>query len=309
MDKILKMNRYSRPFRIGYLFVILAAILWAISGSASKFLFNNGVSPFQLVQLRTTLAVTTLLIWLLIRQPELLKVSRKDLPYFFLLGISLASAQFTYLYAISKLQVAAAILLQYQAPIFIALYMVFKRKKLYPSTVAAIIGAISGCYLVVGAYTMDIFTMNRAGIIVGLCSAVAFAWYSVQSEYGMRNYRPWTVVFYALLFASIIWNILHPPLKAFMHSYSSASWWLILYIGVFGTILPFGFYILGINLISSTHASITATLEPIAAAFIAYFFLNEIMGKWQIIGAVLVIVSIVLLQIRQNPPETIIDVR
>jgi len=302
MDELLKIrSQYPRSSRTGYVFVIMAAILWAMSGSASKLLFQSGLSPFQLVQLRTTLAVTTLFIWLLIRQPGLLKISRKDLIFFFLLGISLASAQFTYLYAISKLQVAAAILLQYLAPVFIALYTaLFARKKLRTSTVAAIIGAVSGCYLVVGAYSMDIFNMNRIGIFSGLVSAVAFAWYSVQSECGMRSYKPWTVVFYALLFASIIWNIFHPPLEAFMHSYSSASWWRIIFIGVFGTILPFGFYNSGIDLIGSTHASITATLEPIAAAFIAYFFLTEIMEPWQITGAVLVITSIALLQLRQK---------
>ena len=288
--------------RLGYIFVILAAILWAMSGSASKFLFQSGLSPFQLVQLRTTLAATALFIWLLMRQPGLLKISRRDLMHFFLLGISLACAQFTYLYAISKLKVAAAILLQYLAPVFIALYTaLFTRKKLRRSTVAAIIGAVSGCYLVVGAYSMDILNMNRTGIVSGLVSAVTFAWYSVQSEYGMRSYKPWTVVFYALLFASIIWNVLHPPLEAFMHPYSSASWWRIFFIGIFGTIMPFGFYNSGISLISSTHASITATLEPIAAAFIAYYFLNEIMEPWQITGAVLVITSIALLQARQEP--------
>ena len=39
----------------GYLYVILAAFLWAISGSAAKFLLSSGVTPFELVQLRLIL--------------------------------------------------------------------------------------------------------------------------------------------------------------------------------------------------------------------------------------------------------------
>ena len=35
--------------RLGYLFVVLAATCWASGASASKFLFNSGISPFQLV--------------------------------------------------------------------------------------------------------------------------------------------------------------------------------------------------------------------------------------------------------------------
>jgi drug/metabolite transporter (DMT)-like permease len=286
----------------GYIYIVLAAMLWAASGSVSKFLFNSGVTPFQLVQLRTTISAAVLFLWLLFRNREFLSIERKDLVYFSLLGIALAATQFTYLYAISKIHVAAAILLQYQAPVLIAAYAVlFARKKLTLFTIIAIIGAISGCYLMVGAYSLNILSMNKAGIISGLASAVAFAIYTVESEYGMRSYTPWAVLFYALLFAAIVWNIFYPPLGAFLQNYDDGAWWLILFVGTFGTILSFGLYNEGIKRISSTHASITATLEPVMAGVIAYFFLGEIMEPWQIMGAGLVITSVVVLQIKQKP--------
>jgi len=162
-------------------------------------------------------------------------------------------------------------------------------------------GALIGCYLMVGAYNLDILDMNRQGIISGLFSAVTFAVYAVKSESCMRSYTPWTVVFYALLFAALIWNLLEPPLTAFTVAYSTASWWWIFFIGVFGTILPFGLYNEGINLILSTRASITATLEPVIAGAISFFFLGEVMGPLQIAGAGLVIGSIIILQIRKDP--------
>jgi len=46
--------------RRGYLFVAAAATFWASAASASKFLFNSGVTPFQLVQLRITTATLVL---------------------------------------------------------------------------------------------------------------------------------------------------------------------------------------------------------------------------------------------------------
>ena len=67
--------------------------------------------------------------------------------------------------------------------------------------------------------------------------------------------------------------------------------------------MPFGLYLEGINLIRSTRASITATLEPITAGIISYIFLNEIMGIPQIIGGVIVIVSIILLQLDQEQDD------
>jgi hypothetical protein len=51
------MNRAGRKKgNLGYLYVALAAVLFAVSGTAAKFLFHSGITPYQLIQLRTTLA-------------------------------------------------------------------------------------------------------------------------------------------------------------------------------------------------------------------------------------------------------------
>ena len=42
--------------RRGYLYVVLAALMWGLSGSSAKFLFNSGITPFQLVQMRLTIS-------------------------------------------------------------------------------------------------------------------------------------------------------------------------------------------------------------------------------------------------------------
>ncbi|MBS1234996.1 MAG: protein of unknown function transrane [Nitrospirae bacterium] len=292
----------TRPARLGYTYVALAAGLWAASGSAAKFLFLNGITPVQLVQLRTTISASFLFLWLLAAKRGHLKLQRKDLIDLLLLGMVLAATQFTYLYSISRINVAAAILLQYQAPVLIAGHaLFFRHRKLSAYTLAALLGALTGCYFMVGAYNLDILDMNRQGIISGLASAFAFAVYAVKSESCMRSYTPWTVVFYALFFAAVIWNVLEPPLSAFTVAYSTASWSWIFFIGVFGTILPFGLYNEGINLILSTRASITATLEPVIAGGISFFFLGEVLGPLQIAGAGLVILSILILQIRKDP--------
>ena len=49
----------SSPLK-GYLCVVIAAIMWASSGVAGKALFNGGITPFELVQIRVT--VSTLLL-------------------------------------------------------------------------------------------------------------------------------------------------------------------------------------------------------------------------------------------------------
>ena len=147
------MNKIDRrKARLGYLYVAMAAILFAISGTAAKFLFNGGITAYQLIQMRTTLAFVGLLVWLCLKEPTLLKISTKSLPYFFSLGaFGIGSAQFFYLFAISKINVAAAILLHYTGPVFVALYVVlFQRQKLSVKSKLAMTGTLIGCFLVVG---------------------------------------------------------------------------------------------------------------------------------------------------------------
>ena len=80
----------------------------------------------------------------------------------------IGSAQFFYLLAISKINVAAAILLHYTGPVFVALYVVFvQRQKLRFNITLAILGTLIGCFLVVGAYNLQLFALNRVGIIAG----------------------------------------------------------------------------------------------------------------------------------------------
>lgn len=295
--------------RRGYVYVALAAVLWAVSGSSAKFLFQNGMTPLQLVQIRVTLGVLFLVAWLALRNRSLLRIDWRDIPYFLSLGIlGLAMVNCTYMLAISKIKVAAAILLEYLAPVFIALYsLVWLREKLKPATAMAILGAILGCYLMVGGYNLDLLSLNREGVLYGVASAIAFAWYSVYGERGMRRYPPWTVLFYSILAAALFWNVAHllwggfpRPLESLMQPYSGLQWVLILYIVVLGTMVPFGLYLDGINLIRSTRASITATLEPIAAGVISFIFLGETLEGFQMLGGLLVIASIILLQLRKE---------
>ena len=85
-----------------------------------------------------------------------------------------------------------------------------------------------------------------------------------------------------------------------VYPYTLVEWWWIFFIGVGGTTLPFGFYFEGIKRINATHASITATLEPVTAAVMAMLFLDESLGLLQIAGGILVIVSIVFLQLKRG---------
>jgi drug/metabolite transporter (DMT)-like permease len=289
----------------GYLCVVAAAIMWAVSGTTGKALFETGITPIEVVQVRATLGSLLLAVVFVARRKDLLRIRRADVGYFlFLGGVVMALVQLTYFSAISRLHVAAAILLQYMAPILVAGFsMLFWKERPTAAKFASLLLSFLGCYLVVGGYNLQFLQMNRVGIVWGLGAAVCYAGYALLGERGMHRYSPWTVLFYALAFSAVSWHIFYQPFHYLRAGYSLSQWAGLCYIAVFGTAIPFGLYFVGINYVRSTRAMITATLEPISAGFIAYLFLGEALDPLQMIGAALVIGAIVTLQLQAEQDE------
>ena len=287
----------------GYFFVMIAALLWALSGTAGKYLFLGGMSPFVLVQVRVTFAALFLAIFFALFRRDLLCIERRDIPYFLLYGgIITGLVQLSYFYAISKIQVAAAIFLQYLAPVIVALFSImFWKERLSGLKLLALLFAIAGCYLVVGGYNIEFLQMNRIGIAWGLVSAFAFASYTLLGERGMQRYPPWTVLFYSYVFSALTLNIIHEPFNYHLTTdYTPVQLLCIAYVVLFGTLIPFGLYLTGINHIRSTRAIITATLEPISASLVAFLILGEALAPLQLAGGIFVIAAIVLLQMQRE---------
>jgi drug/metabolite transporter (DMT)-like permease len=289
----------------GYLYVIIAALMWASSGTAGKALFDAGMSPFDLVQIRVTLASAIIFLFCFIFSRDLLRLRAKDIPFFLLLGSGVTAVVMgSYFYTISKIQVAAAILLQYLAPILVAIFsMLFWKERATSLKITALFLAFGGCFLVVGGYDLELMQMNLLGILGGLTSAIAFAGYSLLGERAMHRYKPWTVLFYALAFSALTWHVVYPPFTYVRAGYSLTQWGGICYVAIVGTVVPFGLFFAGINYIRSTRASITATLEPIFAGILAFILLGERLLLLQVIGGAMVILAIVLLQIQQEHDE------
>ncbi len=289
----------------GYLCVIIAAVLWGSSGTVGKLLFHGGVSPFDLVQIRVTFGSLILAGAFGLFARHLFRIRVRDIGYFVVLGgLILALVQITYFYAISRIQVMAAILIQYLSAVWVALFaMTFWGERPRWYKIVSVVAAIGGCYLVVGGYNLQLLHMNRIGTLVGLVSAIGFAAYALFGEKVMQRYSPWTVVFYALLFAAVTWHLLYTPFNYLYTPYDLVQWAGLLYVVVMGTIMPFGLYFVGVNYIRSTRATIAATLEPIAAGFMAYFALGEKLEPLQLLGAALIIGAIVLLQLEKGQDE------
>jgi drug/metabolite transporter (DMT)-like permease len=63
------------------------------------------------------------------------------------------------------------------------------------------------------------------------------------------------------------------------------------------TVGGFGLYLAGLRSLSASTASITATLEPVMAAALAFVLLGELIAPAQMLGGLLVIGAVSLLSL------------
>lgn len=297
----------------GYLYVLIGSTLWGISSVVAKALFNVGLPPEELVLIRLILSTLILFLVLILSDPKRLAIDLKDLPYFLILGgVGVTGMQFFYYLTISKIQVGPAILLQYLQPLWVFLYAVsFQKEPLSKGKGLALVLAVAGCYLMVGGYEFDLLRLNRDGILSGLVASLFFTFYALYGEKGLKKYDPWTILLYGFGISALCYLALLSPAKILRDGHSLKMWIAFLYIAIFSTLIPFGFYFKGMERIRATRASITSTWEPVVAGVAAFLVLDEVLDPLQIIGGIGILAAIVLLQLsrERTTPFSAIEIR
>jgi drug/metabolite transporter (DMT)-like permease len=213
------------------------------------------------------------------------------------LAAGVAASNFFYFEALDLTSVATALLLQYQAPILVALYTVLvQREPLRGRVVLALVLALGGCALVVRAYDFEVLRPNLLGVLAGLGTAFGFAFYILASRAALHRLDAWTLLTYAYFSASLAWLVVLPPWKILAHGFDTGIWMVFLAIATIGTVVPFGLFISGLRFLPPTQAGIVSMLEPVVAATAAYVILGESLLPLQILGGGLVLVGVLMVQ-------------
>jgi drug/metabolite transporter (DMT)-like permease len=213
------------------------------------------------------------------------------------LGIAgLAMVHVTYFVAIDRLQIGAALTIEYLAPLAILVWLrVFHGRRLAPSLWGAVALSVVGCFFVVRAYHAG--SLDALGLAAAFGSTLAFSIYVVGSERAGRRHEPVTTLLWAFGFASVFW-IFAAPWWDFPFSMLDTAKNALLALGVVvvGTLLPFVAMVSALRLIPAPRAAVVATLEPALAAGFAWIFHGEVLAAPQIAGGVVVLAAVVWVQ-------------
>jgi drug/metabolite transporter (DMT)-like permease len=283
----------------GVAMIVTATVCWGTMASVAKLLFREqGVDPLLLVVIRSYLATGFLFAGLAVLRPAGLRIGWRDFRMAAIVGVGgLLTNNYLYFQAINLTGVAVALLLQYQAPILVALYAILvQRQRLSRRLALSLLLTVAGCALVVRVYDPALLRLNLLGVLAGLGTALAFAFYILTSRTALRSMGPVTLVAYGYLAASLVWLPIVPPWRILAQGYDLGTWGAFLAIATVGTVVPFTLFIGGLKYLPPTQAGILAMLEPVVAAGAAYLVLGESLLPLQLLGGLLVLAGVLLVE-------------
>ena len=287
----------------GMLLASLASSLWAISGISGEILFKKfNFSSDWLVSTRTLISgILLFLIVIFIEKKSVLKPlkNKRDCAGIILFGTAgMYLVQYTYFKTIELSNVSFATILQFTAPFFIFIYESIKNKK-FPavSTIILLFMTILGVVFIATKGNFSNLLISLEALLLGVISAIMIAFYSTYPKKLLKKYGSITVVGWGMIIGSIISNVIHPIWKI-EGNVNAKSMIQVIIVVILGTSIAYLIYIASLNYISSSLAGILTAFEPVLAAILSVAIFGLKFSFIEIVGFILVFVSIFILEKR-----------
>jgi len=295
---------------LGYALVVGGALLFIVNAGVSRVAIRAGVDATSLTSLRVTGAVVVFAAIAAAARPGALRPPRgRALLLLAALGlVGVAALQWTYFVAIDRLPLGLALLLEYLAPVLVALWARFVqhepvRRRMW----VAIALSIGG--LAVVAQVWQGMTFDGLGVLAGLAAAVCFATYFLLGEHQVGGADPLPVILWSFLAAAVVLNLARPvtsidtdvlasstSLLGALDAWTLPVWALLAWIVLAGTVVPFFTALLALRHLPATVVTMVAMLEPVGAAALGWAWFAESLTVLQVLGGVTVVGAILLAQ-------------
>ena len=276
----------------GYLFIGAAAFLWGMIGPFARLAFSEGILPMEVAFWRAVLA------WIFFGSHAVvlcqIRMRSKDFPallVFALTGVALFYG--SYQLAVKSGGAALASVLLYTAPAWVVVMArIFFREALTPVKLGALVLTLAGVVGVsLGAEGGGGpgLPVSVGAIAAGLTAGFCYSLYYIFGKYFSDHYSSPNLFFYMLPIGAVCLL----PLVEFSHK-TPTAWAALICIAFFSTYGAYYCYYIGLKNMEASRASITATLEPVVAAVVAYFWWGETFTLLGYIGSALILAAVIL---------------
>ncbi|WP_026591743.1 DMT family transporter [Bacillus sp. UNC437CL72CviS29] len=298
----------------GIIMVITGASLWGLSGTAAQQLFQqDNVSTEWLVTIRLLISGSILLLFSSFgnKKSEVLGIwkQRADVNRMILFGLlGMLAVQYTYFASIKEGNAAVATLLQYLAPIFITVYLIFKWN-IRPTKIdfISIILSLIGTFFLLTNGSIDNLAVSTPAIIWGILSGLSLAFYSLYSKELLEKWSSSVIVGWGMIIGGIGVTVVHFLstnefiLLSGMKYLQPNNLFLITFVVIFGTLIAFYLYLDSIRYLTPKETTLFGCTEPLAAIISSVLILHVPFQSFQLLGALCVIAMVLVLS--KKPDE------
>jgi drug/metabolite transporter (DMT)-like permease len=257
-------------------FLIITALLWSSGGLLIKLVAWN---PVAIAGTRSAIAALVILAF------------RRRMSFnwgFAQLGGALCYSGTVILFvAATKLTTAAnAILLQYTAPVYVAIFSYWLLKeRITRSDLSTIAAAFGGMILF---FLDDLSKGGLWGNIVAVLSGVAFAGTALFLR-KQKDHSPLESVFLGNVLTFLV------GLPFVLQSFPDAKGWMgLVLLGIFQLGISYILYAEAIKHVTALEGILIPILEPVLNPVWVFLLLGETPGNWALAGGVVVLVSVTL---------------
>lgn len=260
----------------GNLYILLTAILWSTGGVLIKFIPGNAIA------INSARSLVALVFFALYERKWKIRLNQ----YVVLAAICLTLTNTLFVIANKLTTAANAIVLQYMAPIFVLIWDCLRRKRLPGKRQLLIVAMAFGGMLLFFCDQLDGGRLlgNFVAIGAGLCFSGVFF---VNSLPGASSED-------ASMLAFLLSFIVGIPFLGDLGSLPVSGWAALLALGIFQVGLAYVFFSKGARLTSPVSASLIGLLEAVLSPLWVLAFYGEKMGKFALLGALVIIGAVVL---------------
>lgn len=278
----------------------LGGSLWGVSGILAQLLFNEfHASSEWLVSIRLVFAGILILLYsALIKREKVFDIIKNKADLLQLIAfavLGMVGVQYLFFKTIETSSASLATILQFTAPIFVYLWLLITREKTFNlGEFSLVLLTFLGVFLIVTNGSFTSISVSTLGLITGIGSAIAVAFYTLQPRKILAKYGSPIVVGWGMLIGGFVFQFISPLWEPNfeLNLYALV---VLLSIIVFGTAVAFLSYLSSVQYIDPSLASIMTALEPLLAAVLSVFVFSQAFGIFEIIGIIIVLVSVLLL--------------
>ncbi len=275
-----------------FLSVHIAVLLFGLAGLFAKWIRLPAIG---ITFGRVLFSSIALGLYIAIRHQSF-RVSRKDAGLLVFAGGILALHWWSFLHAIQLSTVAVGTITFSSFPLFVTFLepLVF-HKKLDPKNVAAAIVILIGVLITVPEFTME----NRIvlGIAAGMVSSLSYAVLTLINKSTADRISSTLTAFYEQATAAVI---LLPIVLNMGLRPSASDLGLLLFLGIVTTALAHTLFISCLKTLPAQLAGVFSSLETVYGILFAFLFLGEVPSVREIIGAVIIVGTVSLVQLRSD---------